>query len=172
MQAPTGCTWTATSSASWLTVTGGASGSGNGTISYSTSSNNGGASRSATITAGGKIFTLTQSGSCTYTLGRSSTSVAGGGRRVECRDDRATADALVGVERLVVVKILSAESGKRQRLGDIQGHGEQGATTRTGRITAGGQTFTVTQAAPPVAPYSISPASQSAGSGGGTFTHA
>ena len=37
-EAPAGCTWTATSSASWLTVTGGASGSGNRTISYSASS--------------------------------------------------------------------------------------------------------------------------------------
>ena len=33
--APTGCTWTATRNATWITITGGASGNGNGTVTYS-----------------------------------------------------------------------------------------------------------------------------------------
>lgn len=44
------CSWTATSSAAWLQITSGASGTGNGTINYSVEANGTGSSRNATIT--------------------------------------------------------------------------------------------------------------------------
>ncbi len=56
------CAWTATSNASWLTITGGATGSGNGTIDYSVAANNTSSNRSASITSGGQIHEVTQSG--------------------------------------------------------------------------------------------------------------
>ncbi|HUR97402.1 MAG TPA: FG-GAP-like repeat-containing protein, partial [Pyrinomonadaceae bacterium] len=62
MNAGSGCTWTALSSASWISVTAGSAGNGNGTISYTVQSNPTPLSRTATITAGGQTFTLTQSG--------------------------------------------------------------------------------------------------------------
>jgi regulation of enolase protein 1 (concanavalin A-like superfamily) len=54
------CSWTAVSSAPWLTITGGGSGAGNGTVGVSASANSGGA-RSATVTVGGQTFTANQS---------------------------------------------------------------------------------------------------------------
>jgi regulation of enolase protein 1 (concanavalin A-like superfamily) len=54
------CSWTATSSASWLTVTSGSSGTGNGTVAVSAAANSGGA-RAATVTVGGQTFTANQS---------------------------------------------------------------------------------------------------------------
>jgi hypothetical protein len=39
VQAPDGCGWIATSNAGWITVTGGASGSGNGMVSYAVAAN-------------------------------------------------------------------------------------------------------------------------------------
>lgn len=51
--AGTGCDWTASSSASWLTITSGSSGSGNGTINYTVDVNNTGSPRTATIDFGG-----------------------------------------------------------------------------------------------------------------------
>ena len=57
--AGTACTWTAVSSASWLTLTGSGSGSGNGAIAYSVASNSGG-QRTATVTVGGRVHTVTQ----------------------------------------------------------------------------------------------------------------
>ncbi|MBI5641201.1 MAG: matrixin family metalloprotease [Nitrospirae bacterium] len=60
--AGTGCAWTATSSSSWITVTSGNSGTGNGTVYYSVSANNELSSRSANMTAAGQTFTVTQSG--------------------------------------------------------------------------------------------------------------
>ena len=59
--APSGCPWTALSNQSWLDVTAGASGSGNGTVSYSAGVS-AGALRSATISLGGQTFGVTQLG--------------------------------------------------------------------------------------------------------------
>jgi len=60
--ATSGCPWSAASSATWLTVTSGSSGAGNGTVGYSAAANTGSAERSATITIAGQIFMLTQAG--------------------------------------------------------------------------------------------------------------
>lgn len=62
--APAGCGWTATESAAWITITGGASGSGNGTVSFTVAANTG-AARNDTITAAGQAFAVTQAGVAT-----------------------------------------------------------------------------------------------------------
>ena len=70
--APAGCAWSATAGASWITITGGASGSGSGTVSYTLSVNTGTDVRSAPVSVGGETLTVRQQGrtaaSCTYTL--------------------------------------------------------------------------------------------------------
>jgi hypothetical protein len=55
-----GCPWTATSNVPWITVTSGASGSGNGTVAYSVDKNGTNAARTGTITAAGQTFTVNQ----------------------------------------------------------------------------------------------------------------
>ena len=65
------CGRTATSNASWLTITSGASGTGTGAVNYSVAPNTG-ASRSGTMTIGGQTFTVNQGG-CAFTLSYSST---------------------------------------------------------------------------------------------------
>lgn len=60
--APTGCSWTASSDSSWLTVTSGFSGSGNGSVSFSVSANTSIPSRVGHLTIGEQIFTVTESG--------------------------------------------------------------------------------------------------------------
>ncbi len=57
--APDGCRWTATSNDIWVTITGGASGTGNGTVSYTVASNAGG-SRTATLVIANRNFTVSQ----------------------------------------------------------------------------------------------------------------
>lgn len=57
-----GCNWTATSNASWLTITSGSSGSGNGTVAYTVAGNTSNSQRTGTMTIAGKIFTVTQAG--------------------------------------------------------------------------------------------------------------
>lgn len=56
------CTWTAVSSATWVTITSGKSGTGSATVKYSVSSNWSATSRSATITVADKTFKITQKG--------------------------------------------------------------------------------------------------------------
>src|SRR5882724_7234654 len=51
------CSWTATSSQPWVTITGGASGTGNGTISYSVATNTTIDARSASIIVSGQFVT-------------------------------------------------------------------------------------------------------------------
>lgn len=62
LTAGSGCSWTATSNNAFVMITGGASGTGNGTISFSVAANTGGVARSANITAGGQTFTVSQAG--------------------------------------------------------------------------------------------------------------
>jgi hypothetical protein len=57
-----GCAWTAASNASWLTVTSGASGSGNGTVSYSVAVNTSTSARNGTLTVAGQPVTVSQAG--------------------------------------------------------------------------------------------------------------
>ncbi len=59
--AGSGCSWTAASNDAWITVTGGASGTGNGTVSYSVAANTA-SQRTGTVTIAGQTFTVTQEG--------------------------------------------------------------------------------------------------------------
>ncbi len=54
------CAWTAASNASWITITSGSSGSGNGTVAYAVAVNTGTTGRTGTLTIAGKTFTVTQ----------------------------------------------------------------------------------------------------------------
>ena len=58
--APAQCSWTAASNAGWLTVTSGASGSGNGTVAYSLERNRELTSRTGGIAVGQRTFVVTQ----------------------------------------------------------------------------------------------------------------
>jgi len=59
------CIWTATSKASWITITSGNSGTGDGTVSYSVSVNTETSQRTGTMTIAGETFTVTQEGTST-----------------------------------------------------------------------------------------------------------
>jgi len=57
-----GCAWTAVSNVSWVTVTRGAIGSGDGTVEFTVDANATGAARSGTLTIAGHTFTVEQAG--------------------------------------------------------------------------------------------------------------
>jgi hypothetical protein len=60
--APAGCAWTATRNATWITITGGASGSGNGTVTYSVAPYTGKPkNRNGSATIAGQTFSVKQS---------------------------------------------------------------------------------------------------------------
>jgi uncharacterized protein (TIGR03437 family) len=60
--APTGCGWTATSNASFITITSGSSGTGDGTVGFAVAANPTTSERSGTITITGQTFNVLQAG--------------------------------------------------------------------------------------------------------------
>ncbi|GJQ59136.1 MAG: hypothetical protein D8M57_07175 [Candidatus Scalindua sp. AMX11] len=54
------CTWSATSNVSWITRTSGSSGTGDGEVNYSVSTNTTGSDRTGSMIIAGKVFTVTQ----------------------------------------------------------------------------------------------------------------
>ncbi len=72
------CKWTATSNASWMTITSGSSGSGSKAVGYSVSANTGTSPRTGTLTVAGQTFTVTQAGASQYTLSVSGAGTGGG----------------------------------------------------------------------------------------------
>jgi hypothetical protein len=57
-----GCAWSAVSHEGWIIITSGSSGSGNGTVQYTVSSNSGASSRTGTMTVSGQTVTILQQG--------------------------------------------------------------------------------------------------------------
>jgi hypothetical protein len=57
-----GCSWTASRGASWLTITAGNKGTGNGTVSYSVASNSKNPTRTEAFTIAHSVFTVNQAG--------------------------------------------------------------------------------------------------------------
>jgi hypothetical protein len=60
--ADTNCSWTAVSNASWITITSGSSGTGNGSVEYSVAPSRKKKTRTGTITVAGHLFTVKQDG--------------------------------------------------------------------------------------------------------------
>lgn len=149
------CGWTASSSAPWLTITSGASGTGTGTVAFSAEALAAG-SRSATLTIGGQTFAVTQSLSCTFAIAPEviNAEAAGGSTQVAV-----TAPAGCAWTKSKDVGWLSLQSQ-----GPETGNGvvvvtveENKNAARVGTATIAGRTLTVNQAAAPCT-YRISPA--------------
>ena len=71
VSAPADCGWAATSTASWLAITAGSQGSGNGTVSYAVARNVDPTDRTATVAVGTRTFTVRQTGDvgdCQYSV--------------------------------------------------------------------------------------------------------
>ena len=65
----TSCSWTATTTTSWITITNGASGSGIGSVTFSAAQNATGSPRTGTLTVGGQTVTVNQGASgCSATV--------------------------------------------------------------------------------------------------------
>jgi YVTN family beta-propeller protein len=148
------CPWTAVSNDSWITIQSGNSGTGNGTVYYSVDQNTG-AARTGTITVGGQTFTVTQDGvdsQCTISLSPTSDHfVASGSCDIvsPCPVFSFTVTAQSNCPWTAVsndswITIHSGDSGTGN--GSVTySVAKNTGPARTGTITAGGQTFTVTQ---------------------------
>ncbi|MCA2971618.1 MAG: hypothetical protein INH43_24140, partial [Acidobacteriaceae bacterium] len=142
--------WTAVSDAGWLTVTGGATGTGNGTVTYSVAANGTNvASRTGRLTIGGQTFLVTQGGvTGSVTLSTASDAVGSAGRTGGTVGVTANATdfgwTAVSDAAWLTVTGGASGTGNGTVTYSVAANGTSVAS-RTGRLTIGGQTFTVTQ---------------------------
>ena len=146
--AGSGCDWTATSNASWIHVTSGASGSGNGSVGYSVDANTLSTPRSGTMTIAGQTFTVNESGAtaCTFSMApvRANFSSAGGTGTVNVSAGAGCGWTAISGDSWITVTGGSSGSGNGAVTYSVTPYsGRQG--TRNGRMTIAGQTFTVKQ---------------------------
>jgi uncharacterized protein (TIGR03437 family) len=163
-----GCSWTATSSATWLTITSGDTGNGNGTVSYSLLANPSSISRTATLTIAGLTFTVTQAGApCTYSIAATGQSLAGSAGGGTVRVTAPIGCAWTAVSNDNWITITSGTNGSGDGVVVYSVTANTGNVARTGTLTIAGLTFTATQATL-TCTYLIAPPSQSFLASGGT----
>jgi Viral BACON domain/Putative binding domain, N-terminal len=166
--APGGCAWSATTPNAWVTITSGATGSGNGTVAYAVAANTGTSGRSATVTIGGLVFTISQpaAGSCGYTVSPLTINVAAAGGSGSINVDTASGCNWLAASAALWISTTSSGSGPGTATYTVDPN--TGPDSRTGAIVVGGQWITVTQ--PGTCSSAISPTSQSFGANGGNAT--
>ena len=120
--APAGCAWTAVSNdTGWLTVTSGATGSGDGSVGFSATGNASTTQRVGTLTVAGQTFTVTQAGvGCTFTLSTSSLSVAAAGGTGSTNVTAPAGCPWSGVEQRQLDHGDERRERQRERLGRLQ----------------------------------------------------
>jgi len=146
LTAPAGCAWTATTGASWITISSGASGNGNGTVGFVVVPNLG-AARSDTILIGGQTFTVNQAAvlpTCTYTLSASGATVPAAGGIGTFTVTAPVGCTWTAVTSATWISITSGASGSGNGTVAFTAAANPGAS-RSDAIVVAGQTFTVTQ---------------------------
>ncbi len=154
------CSWTVGNTASWLTVASGASGTGNGTVTYAVAANAGPASRSANLTVADRAHAVTQAGlaSCAVTIDRDDETygAAGGSGTFDVMAASTCAWVVTPNATWISVTNPAGGAGAGNRRVSYSVAANTG-TARTGTMTVGGLTFVVTQAGAKACEYSVSP---------------
>jgi hypothetical protein len=140
------CVWTASSGAPWLTITSGLAGTGSAAVAVSVAANNGPA-RSGTIILAGQTVTIRQTAiACTFAINpgsQNAPAAGGGGRFTVTAPAGCTWSASKSVPWIDITQATGV--GTADVVFNVQANTAPAA--RSGAITVGGQTFTVTQAA-------------------------
>jgi hypothetical protein len=163
-----GCPWTAVGSEPWITIIAGSSGTGNGTVSYSVSSNTG-AFRIGTITVAGKTFSVVQEGPCVRTISPPSAlfgAMGGDGTVTITSSDGCLPWTYWANDSWITTSLATGDTIPYSVSVNTSG------ATRIGTIGIAGQTFTVIQEGDAGCVRTLSPTSAvfSAMGGAGTVT--
>jgi hypothetical protein len=165
--AGTGCAWTAVSSESWLTITAGGSGNGDGIVEFSVEPN-AGVARLAALAIGDQTFVVTQQApgapSCGYAIAPTSVPLPQAGGTTTVAITAAVGCIWTAASNTSWLAVVGVGTGAGSGSVTVSASVNNGST-RTGTLTIAGQAFTVIQTGSCSA--SISPASQSIGSNGG-----
>ncbi len=167
VNAGSGCAWTTVNAIPWVTISGGASGTGPGTVSYSYTANPGNASRSGTLTVAGLPFALTQAGlACTYSITPTSASAGGGAGTGSVAVNTSANCAWTASSAVPWLTVTSGATGTGPGTVAYAIAANTGAA-RLGTLTVAGLTYTVNQAGTACS-YAIAPASAAVGAAAGS----
>jgi hypothetical protein len=145
--AGSGCGWTGVSNASWITVTSGASGTGNGTVNYSVAANATTSVRTGTLTVAGQTITVTESGACSFTASPASQSLTASGGTGSVAVTAGSGCGWTDASNVSWITVTSGASGSGNGTVNYSVAVNASATPRTGTLTVAGKTITVTEAA-------------------------
>jgi uncharacterized repeat protein (TIGR01451 family) len=169
---PAGCSWTAVSNDSWIMITSGASGTGDGTVLYTVGVNSTGSPRSGSITIAGLTFTVNQSNvNCTFSLSPTNAPYPAGGGSGSVNVTAQAGCIWKAISNDMWITVTSGSNGTGNGMFNYSVDPNGGAA-RVGTITVEDQTFTVNQSG--ACSFSISPGSalfsQTGGQGRVTVT--
>jgi subtilisin family serine protease len=144
---PGGCSWTAASSINWVTITSGASGSGNGTVNYIVATNLTGVTRRGLLSIAGQFFTVEQTacGSCTYSIAPSSRSITSAGGPGSVNVTGGAGCPWIAFSNAGWITITFGNNGAGNGRIDYLIAVNNTGVPRVGTLNIAGQIFTVTQ---------------------------
>jgi all-beta uncharacterized protein/BACON domain-containing protein len=137
------CTWTSTTSAGWITILTGATGTGNGSVTYSVQMNTG-SGRTGTLTVAGQNVTISQSG-CSFTLSKTSDTVDKAAVTGTVSVTTQSGCTWTAVSNASWITITSGSSGTGNDAVNFTVAANTTGNDRNGTLTIAGQTFTLTQ---------------------------
>ena len=146
VQTAAACAWSASSNASWLTITSAASGNGAGTVTFSAAPLTG-AARSGALTIAGQAFTVTQSAGaapCSFSIAPEQQAVDAPGTTFNVAVSSAAGCAWTSTSNApwISVRATGAESGN----GNVEvSVAPNPGAARSGTATIAGRTLTVNQ---------------------------
>ena len=145
------CSWTAVSQAPWITITAGANGTDDGTVTYSVAANATSLPRTGTITVAGQTCTVTQSPEpppCIFSISPSSEEfqAEGGSGTVAVTMTSGSYCPWTAASEAPWITITAGANGTDSGTVSYSVAMNPATSARTGTITVGGQILTVTQA--------------------------
>jgi PQQ-like domain/Viral BACON domain/IPT/TIG domain len=145
--APNGCAWTATSNATWITISSATSGSGNDVVTYILRDNLGTSPRVGTISIAGQTFTVTQDGinNCTFSVSPKSKSFARNGGTGTVDVAASSGCGWTATSNVSWVTVNSGGSGIGNGVVTYSVSVNKTKLAREGTILIGGKTFAVKQ---------------------------
>jgi regulation of enolase protein 1 (concanavalin A-like superfamily) len=142
------CSWTAAPNDPWLSVTNGAPGAGNGSVTVTAAANSG-AARTGTVSIAGLIVSVIQDAApCSYAISPASQSIVADGGTVTTTLTTASYCTWSAAANDPWLSINGAASGSGATTVSVTASANADAA-RTGTVTIAGQTFTVAQTAAP-----------------------
>jgi hypothetical protein len=160
---PSSCTWAASSTVPWITISSGASGNGNGNIRYTVAANTG-PERTGSVTVAGAAVTIRQAAAppCELQVSPQTQSMGDRGGDATVRVTASSPScAWTAVTNAPWITITSG-GGSRTGTGDVNYTvAANTGAARSGTLTIAGVTVTVNQAAAPACTFAVTPPSQS-----------